>query len=177
MTPASESSAAGSGGVAPAQLGSGLGGSHSGNGVTRDQVWQIVQEALRQRDRAEPRDDKLCASCRVSKKRPLFASGQWASGSGVCLECKPVDDRLQKRAKTSKVCALCAQDCPRADFSATQWAAGAAAKCCRCVAKAAQDSMKTVKTCKVCSKLLCTLTISSRSLSFQGFYGLAGASI
>ncbi|CAJ1444601.1 unnamed protein product [Effrenium voratum] len=78
VTPASESSAAGSGGVVPAQLGSGLGGSHSGNGVTRDQVWQIVQEALRQRDRAEAL--RLLSGEQEETSLCFRAVGQWERG-------------------------------------------------------------------------------------------------
>ena len=73
----------------------------------------------------------------------------------VCLECKPVDERLRKRAISERVCAGCTVSVAREKFSKTQWAKGSAGKCIPCCEQATLTSgsdkqRKTMKTCCIC---------------------------
>ena len=101
---------------------------------------------------AERISSKICSECKQRKDQALFSRTEWAKKDSVsrCLECKPVDANLQKRAKNSKVCAACNVDTPRDGFSKSQWAAGVKSKCQKCVETATLGQCKLTKTCATC---------------------------
>ena len=86
---------------------------------------------------APPQKCKKCPQCEVTKERSEFALTQWGLPRGICLQRRPVDERLQRRAKPKKVCCKCKVECPREAFSKSQWDAGAASACSVCVAASA----------------------------------------
>ena len=89
--------------------------------VSRQQVEELVADALRKRfGHVEEDKDRLCSGCQTQKTRKAFGAGQWGCKSDEerrCLVCKPMDERLQKRAKESKECAHCGVHRPRQDYT------------------------------------------------------------
>ncbi|CAE7300484.1 unnamed protein product, partial [Symbiodinium sp. CCMP2592] len=130
-----------------------------------DQLRQICLSQLTASDQeigrrlpqlAERVSSRICSECKQRKDQALFSRTEWAKKDSVsrCLECKPVDANLQKRAKNSKVCAGCNVGTPRAGFTKTQWAAGVKSKCPKCVETAALEQCKLTKTCETHDQLV-----------------------
>ena len=75
--------------------------------VTTSEVQRMISDALKERFPLPDDAAKKCVACGKFWARAGFAAGQWALARPVCLECKPVNDNLRKRAKDAKTCAAC----------------------------------------------------------------------
>ena len=79
-----------------------------------------MADALRKRfGLAEEDDHRVCSGCHRTKTRKAFGAGQWGckDEKRLCLECKPIDARLQLSAKEGKDCARCGVYRPRQNYT------------------------------------------------------------
>ena len=101
---------------------------------------------------APPQKCKKRPQCEVTKERSEFALTQWGLPCGICLQRRPVGERLQQRAKPKKVCCERKVECPREAFSNSQWDAEAASACSACVAVSALALQKRARAWKTCGE-------------------------
>ena len=115
-------------------------------------VQRLVDAALDARLPRAEEQSKKCIKCEASKLRGRFSSTEWIKKDPTCLDCKPVDERFQKRLKATKICVDCQKDVPKDDFSASQWQKGTKSKCKRCVAKSQVQQQNLTKVCRACNE-------------------------
>ena len=114
------------------------------NVVSLEAVQQMVDDAIKKRLPAQPvlKTKKMCVQCEQELPARAFSQTQFRTSEPVCLQCAPVDTRMQKRLKASKVCVQCGEDRPRDQYSSTQWDLGATSRCTSCVHEMAAGSKK-----------------------------------
>lgn len=126
--------------------------------VTLSQVQQIVQDALQRQSASSSHSTKTCHQCKANKNRDLFSHTQWLQKDGVCLACRPVEERFRRRALSGKVCAACEIEKPRDQYSNTQWEKGTASKCIACCSTPQANNAKVwVRSCMAQLQARCAI--------------------
>lgn len=149
---ASAGSSAASSSCAAAPVASAANSAASSQMVPLAMVKELVDIALNERLPATSTATKSCKECHASLTASGFSRSEWARKEPICLQCKPVDESLRKRLKTSKICSMCKQDTVRDDFSNNQWQLGSAAKCKRCALQVSVGTKAVTKKCVACNQ-------------------------